>query len=362
MTGLDEGKRGLGVQSMDSPLIEVRDLRRTFRVTRKLSRFRRVRDQLTAVDSVSFSVAAGEAVGYVGPNGAGKSTTIKMLTGVLVPTSGRATVCGLDPARQRRELARRTGVVFGQRSQLWWDLPLIDSFELLRDIYRVPPQAHADTMAECVDLLNLGPFLDTPVRQLSLGQRMRGEVTAALLHRPELLVLDEPTIGLDLESKEQLRSFLAELNTRRGTTLLLTTHDLDDIQRLCWRLIVIDRGRVLADGPLDELRQQVSPERVLVVDLVRPQPVLDEFPGVVSARVEAGGLRHVLSFHREHTTAAALIAAVAEQVDGHDVAVLEPSIDDVVRRLYSRTMDRAGHEATPGSGAPALMASPLDDR
>ncbi|KAA2264605.1 ABC transporter ATP-binding protein [Solihabitans fulvus] len=317
-------------------MIEVADLRREFTVASQAGRFRRTYRKVVAVDAVSFEIAAGESVGYVGPNGAGKSTTIKMLTGILVPSSGRVRVCGLDPARQRRELAARIGVVFGQRSQLWWDLPLAESFDLLREIYRVPRTEHAARLAECVELLDLAPFLATPVRQLSLGQRMRGEVTAALLHSPELLVLDEPTIGLDLESKERLREFLAELNVRRGTTLLLTTHDLDDIARLCRRLMVIDHGTVLADGPLDELRDEVSPERVLVVDLERPVADLDGLPGVVSARAEAGGLRHHLAFRRELTTAAKLIAEVAGRADVHDIAVVEPAIDDVVRRLYGR--------------------------
>ncbi|MBP2339264.1 ABC-2 type transport system ATP-binding protein [Saccharothrix coeruleofusca] len=318
-------------------MIEVRDLRREFTRTRKLGRFRRERTRVVAVDGVDLAVAAGEAVGYVGPNGAGKSTTIKVLTGVLVPTSGHVRVCGVDPARQRRELARRIGVVFGQRSQLWWDLPLAESFDLLRAVYRVPAADYARRRAECVELLELGPFLATPVRQLSLGQRMRGEITAALLHGPELLVLDEPTIGLDLESKERLREFLAELHTSRGTTLLLTTHDLDDIERLCPRLVVIDRGRVLADGPLDALRAEVSPERVLVVDLERPPAApLDDLPGVVSVRAELGGLRQHLSFRRADTTAAALIAAVAGRAAVHDLSVEEPEIDEVVRRLYAR--------------------------
>jgi ABC-2 type transport system ATP-binding protein len=317
-------------------MIEVNELGRTFTVTRKAGRFRRTREQVVAVGGVSFDIAAGESVGYIGPNGAGKSTTIKMLTGILVPTSGRVRVCGLDPSRQRMELARRIGVVFGQRSQLWWDLPLRESFELLRHIYRVPAEDHAKRLQECTELLGLHAFLDTPVRQLSLGQRMRGEVTAALLHGPELLVLDEPTIGLDLDSKERLREFLAELNTSRGTTLLLTTHDLDDIERLCRRMMVIDHGRVLADGPLAELRDEVTPERVLVVDFERPCEELVGLPGVRSVRVEANGLRQQLSFRRDATTAAALITMIAERSPVHDVAVIEPDIDDVVRSLYHR--------------------------
>ncbi|MEU4446628.1 ATP-binding cassette domain-containing protein [Actinosynnema sp. NPDC050801] len=316
-------------------MIEVRDLRREFTVTTKVGRFRRDKQVVRAVDSVSFDVAAGEAVGYVGPNGAGKSTTIKMLTGILVPTSGSVRVCGVDPSRARRDLARRIGVVFGQRSQLWWDLPLRDSFDLLRAIYRVPKADFEARLRECAELLELGPFLGTPVRQLSLGQRMRGEVTASLLHGPELLVLDEPTIGLDLESKERLREFLADLNTQRGTTLLLTTHDLDDIERLCPRLVVIDRGTVLADGPLEELRAEVAPERVLVVDLERPAE-LDGLHGVTSSRSEPNGLRHHLTFRRADTTAAALISAVAARAEVHDLVVVEPEIDDVVRRLYAR--------------------------
>ncbi|ACU40288.1 ATP-binding cassette domain-containing protein [Actinosynnema pretiosum subsp. pretiosum] len=316
-------------------MIEARELCREFTLSRKIGRFRRERRVVTAVAGVSFDIAEGEAVGYVGPNGAGKSTTIKMITGILVPTSGRVLVSGLDPTRSRREVARRLGVVFGQRTQLWWDLPLVDSFELLRAIYRVDARSYARRLAECADLLDLGPFLDTPVRQLSLGQRMRGEITAALLHDPELLVLDEPTIGLDLESKERLREFLAELNAKRGTTLLLTTHDLDDIERLCHRLVVIDRGTVLADGPLKYLRHEVSPERVLVVELAAPAD-LAGLPGVASVSVEQGGLRQRLAFRRADTTAAALIAEVATRAEVHDLVVEEPEIGEVIRRLYAR--------------------------
>lgn len=309
------------------PVIEVDGLVRSFR--------RRRGAVVHAVDGISLRVDAGEAVGYIGPNGAGKSTTIKMLTGILVPTAGQVRVCGLDPVRRRRELARRIGVVFGQRSQLWWDLPLRDSFELLRAIHGVSSSDFAVRLEECISLLDLAPLLATPVRQLSLGQRMRGEVTAALLHAPRLLVLDEPTIGLDLVSKERLRGFLATLNAAGRMTLLLTTHDLPDVERLCRRLVVVDRGRVLIDGPLDALRRRFGVRRELVVELESPTPALHGLPGVESVTVQAGGLRQHLVFSTERTTAAALIAAVADRVAVRDLAVAEPAIEDVVRRLYA---------------------------
>ncbi len=310
-----------------SALIELDGLRREFRRKRGV--------RLAAVDGVTLTVAPGEAVGLLGPNGAGKSTMIKMLTGILVPTAGRIRVCGLDPVRQRRALARRIGVVFGQRSQLWWDLPLAESFALLRTIHRVPDAQHARRLAECIELLELAPFLATPVRQLSLGQRMRGEVTAALLHSPELLVLDEPTVGLDLISKERLRVFLARANAVDGVTLLLTTHDLPDVERLCRRLVVIDHGRVLVDGSLDELRRRFGGARRLVVDLEEPAAALDGLPGVLNVTVEANGLRQQLSFSADQTSAAQLIAAVVARVAVRDLQVVEPSIEDVVRTLYT---------------------------
>ncbi|MGH3766528.1 MAG: ABC transporter ATP-binding protein [Pseudonocardiaceae bacterium] len=308
-------------------VIELEGLRREFRRKRGV--------QLAAVDGLTLSVARGEAVGLLGPNGAGKSTTIKMLTGILVPTAGRARVCGLDPVRRRRELARRIGVVFGQRSQLWWDLPLAESFALLRSIHRVPAADHAERLEECVELLELAPFLATPVRQLSLGQRMRGEVTAALLHSPELLVLDEPTVGLDLISKERLRAFLARANAVEGVTLLLTTHDLPDVERLCRRLVVIDQGRVLVDGSLESLRRRFGGARRLVVDLEEPATALDGLPGVLGVTIEADGLRQQLAFSADHTSAAELIAAVVAHVAVRDLQVVEPSIEDVVRTLYT---------------------------
>jgi ABC-2 type transport system ATP-binding protein len=237
-------------------LIELDGVEKTFTVYRKAGRLRRRRTEVHAVDGVTFGIEAGSMVGYIGPNGAGKSTTIKMLIGILVPSAGRVRVDGRDPSRDRSEVARRIGVVFGQRTQLWWDLPLADSFDLLRHVYRVPAADHRARLARLADLLDVGGLLDTPVRQLSLGQRMRGELVAALLHDPPILFLDEPTIGLDLVSKEAVRGFLAELNRERGTTVLLTTHDLVDVERLCDRLLIIDHGHVIEDGTVEAVKSR----------------------------------------------------------------------------------------------------------
>ncbi|MDQ1627954.1 MAG: viologen exporter family transport system ATP-binding protein [Actinomycetota bacterium] len=315
-------------------IVDVEHLRRDYVVRRRAGRFARTRHVVTAVDDVSFSIAPGECLGYIGANGAGKSTTIKMLMGILLPTAGRVRICGLEPVAQRTVLARRVGAVFGQRSQLWWDLPLADSFRLLGAIHRLPEALWRSRLRECADQLELDELFPTPVRELSLGQRMRGEVAAALLHSPELLVLDEPTIGLDLLSKERLRGFLARERTERGTTILLTTHDLTDIERLSDRILVIDHGRLAFDGTLPALVSRVGAERVLVVDLVEPAAPLADVPGTVLRTVEAGGLRQHLAFRPEQTTAAAVVAAVAGRVQLRDLAITEPDIEDVVRRLY----------------------------
>jgi ABC-2 type transport system ATP-binding protein len=307
-------------------VIEARGLRKEFTVRVKRGRLRREKRLVSAVDGVDLSVERGEMLGYIGPNGAGKSTTLKMLTGVLTPSAGEARVCGLVPVPQRTRLARRIGVVFGQRSQLWWDLPLRDSFDLLRHIYRVPAQEHATRLRRCRSLLDLDEFLDTPVRQLSLGQRMRGELTAALLHGPEVLFLDEPTIGLDLVSKQAVRSFLAELGEGGDTTLVLTTHDLADIERLCRRLVVIDHGRVVHDGSIDDLHTRYGSRRRVVVDLDAP---VASFPG---AAVEADGRRLVFSVDG---SAAQVIAALAALPELRDITIQEPDIEEVIARLYA---------------------------
>jgi ABC-2 type transport system ATP-binding protein len=314
------------------PAIVVEAVEKRFSVRVKRGRFRRERREVAAVDGIDFAIERGTIVGYLGPNGAGKSTTVKMLTGILVPSGGRIRVAGLDPSRQRIELARTIGVVFGQRSQLWWDLPLRDSFDLLRHIYRVPAPLHAANLDRFTQLLALGPFLDTPVRQLSLGQRMRGELTAALLHDPEIVFLDEPTIGLDVVAKAAVREFLAEVNRERGVTVLLTTHDLADIERLCSRLLIIDHGHLIWDGGIDELKREHGRERMLVVDLEEAAPPLD----VEGARtVKVDGPRQWLAFRRDETSAAGLIAAVAARARLLDVAIEETEIEEIVRRIYA---------------------------
>jgi ABC-2 type transport system ATP-binding protein len=311
-------------------LIEVDEVAKSFTVRRRSGRLRRGRVHVPAVDGISFTIAAGEFVGYLGPNGAGKSTTIKMLTGILTPSSGRVRVAGLDPARRRTALARRLGVVFGQRTTLWWDLPLRDSLTLIRHLYRVERPVHQARLAELTELLELGAFLDTPVRQLSLGQRMRGDLAAALVHDPELLVLDEPTIGLDVVSKATVRAFLTRLNVERGTTILLTTHDLGDIEHLCRRVMVIDHGRLAYDGSLAELRATIDADRMLIVDLARPAPPI----AVGGARVvRTEGPRQWLAIPPS-ANAAAVVAAVAARHEVEDISLREPGIEELITRLY----------------------------
>ncbi|MFE9462160.1 ATP-binding cassette domain-containing protein [Streptomyces virginiae] len=318
---------------VDDALISLDGVEKVFDVRRRVGLMRREKRQVRAVDGISFAVARGEMVGYIGPNGAGKSTTIKMLTGILTPSGGRLRVAGIDPARERVRLAQRIGVVFGQRTTLWWDLPLKDSYGLMRRMYRVPRARFEENLERCVDRLDLAELLDVPVRQLSLGQRMRGDIAAALLHDPDVLYLDEPTIGLDVVSKAKVRGFLRQLNGERGTTVLLTTHDLQDIEQLCERVMVIDHGRLMYDGALGGLHSAGSvgeSERTLVVDLERELAPIS-VPGARVVKVE--GPRQWLAFPAG-SSAAPLVSAVAAQYPLVDLSVREPDIEDVIARMY----------------------------
>ncbi|MGE5672547.1 MAG: ABC transporter ATP-binding protein [Mycobacterium leprae] len=323
------------------PVIEVKHLRKEFRIARrKEGAFSALRsllspEQITkvAVSDLSFAIEPGELVGYIGPNGAGKSTTIKMLTGILVPTSGEVRVRGLNPSTERVANARQIGVVFGQRTQLWWDLPTVESFELLRSIYKIPPGQYAANMARFKELLGLDEFLQTPVRQLSLGQRMRADLAAALLHDPPVLYLDEPTIGLDVVAKERIRAFIKEISQQRGVTVILTTHDMQDIEKLCSRMILIDKGALVYDGPLANVRERFGRQRTLVVDLEEEGvPVQLDVSGAELVRQEAN--RYWLRFNRDEISASQLIARVSAQHAISDLTLEEPAIEGIIARIY----------------------------
>jgi ABC-2 type transport system ATP-binding protein len=328
---------------MNTPIIEARNLEKRFTIRRHRSgmigAMRGLVDrggtEVAAVKDVSLTIDRGEIVGYIGPNGAGKSTTIKMLTGILVPSSGEATVAGLTPWDQRKQLASKIGVVFGQCTQLWWDLALIDSLELLRHMYRVPEARFRENLDHARELLALDDFLRTPVRQLSLGQRMRGDLAAALLHDPAILYLDEPTIGLDIIAKARIRDFLAALNREQNVTILLTTHDLADIEHLCKRIVVIDHGQVMYDGTLSALRSRYGSRRQIIIDF-------DEDPGegisgIMNLHIELrdhDGPRVRLAFDGEALSATDVLAHASAKGTIRDVSIEEPEIEDVIRQMY----------------------------
>jgi ABC-2 type transport system ATP-binding protein len=289
--------------------------------------------EVRAVEEISFSIAAGEAVGYLGPNGAGKSTMIKMMTGILVPSAGQLAVLGRTPHLQRMANARDIGVVFGQRSQLWWDLPVSDSFELHRRIYDIPEQRFRQNHDRLCAMLGMVAYLDRPVRQLSLGQRMRAEIAMALLHDPKILFLDEPTIGLDVVAKDAVRKFLSEVNRERGVTIILTTHDLQDIEEICPRLIMVDDGKLLFDGELGRLRSALGSRRRLTLEF-RTDPGLLALTSAALVKDE-GHLKHFL-LEREDVS---LIDVLVELGNGHDLkdaTLVEPDIEEVIRTFYQQ--------------------------
>ncbi|MEV6154253.1 ATP-binding cassette domain-containing protein [Nonomuraea sp. NPDC052129] len=303
-------------------MIKVESLTKVFRRPRTFSGpmgalrtlLTRQYDERIAVDDVSFEIPEGEVVGYLGPNGAGKSTTVKMLTGILTPTSGLIEVAGRVPWRDRKANARSVGVVFGQRSQLWWDLPLIESLRLVGDLYDVPADRFTTSLRRMRDLLGLDDFLDTPVRQLSLGQRMRGDLAAAMLYDPPILYLDEPTVGLDVLAKQAVREFISDTNQAGRTTVVLTTHDLADVEALCKRIIVIDKGRVLYDGGIDALVTAFAPPRRLAIHLADGQTRIFDIAGGASVPE--------------------LIGQVAAEQTIRDLSIQEPDLEGVIKQLY----------------------------
>ncbi len=327
------------------PLIHVQDLSKDFRTFRRRpgiwgglqNLFVRDYQTVQAVDRVTFDVTQGEMVGYIGPNGAGKSTTIKMLTGILVPTSGELRVGSFLPWRDRTQYVRTIGVVFGQRTQLWWDIAVIESFQLLRKMYGVSQRDYDERMGVFGEILGLTDYLHTTVRKLSLGERMRCDLAAALLHNPPLLFLDEPTIGLDVVAKDHIRRFLRAVNERFRTTVLLTTHDLDDIEALCRRIIIIDRGRLLYDGPLDLLKQRLLRTKqvkfVMRDAAARARLAEMRMDGLELEMVDELTCR--VRFDRTRVNTSDLVRQVLSRVEVRDLVIEDESIEDVVKRIYA---------------------------
>lgn len=284
-----------------------------------------------AVNNISFSIAEGEFVGYIGPNGAGKSTTIKMLSGILHPSNGEIRVAGLSPQRHRREVAKQIGVVFGQRTQLWWDLPVRDSFEILQAMYKIEPAVFGRAMKRYDELLDLHEFIDTPVRKLSLGQRMRADLAAALIHNPPILFLDEPTIGLDVVAKGRIRDFLKEVNRIEKKTILLTTHDMDDIEQLCDRILVINHGKKILDGSVTDLRAQIGLPSLIEVEYSEP-PNVKSAEGV--EKVEVSGKEVAIYYDKSKTSSPKLLAELSSWGEPVDIRMKEPDIEEVIKRIY----------------------------
>ncbi len=317
--------------------IRVRGLRKTFTVPEReaglraslRSLVRRTHRDVHAVAEVSFEIPAGEIVGFLGHNGAGKTTTIKMLSGLLHPTSGQVSVLGHVPWRRERDYLRRMTLVMGNRNQLQWDIPALDSFEMNRAIYRIPDSDFRTIRDEMVELLEIGDLVRKPVRNLSLGERMKAEIAAALLHRPQVLFLDEPTIGLDVTMQKRIRAFLAEYNRRYGATVLLTSHYMADVQALCRRVIVIDHGSILYDGSLRELSARYAPHQTINVTLTDPGPELSGYGELVST--EAG--RVSLKVAKDQTSAVAARLLAAYEVS--DLTIEDPPVEDVIEQVFA---------------------------
>lgn len=323
------------------PVIQVDHLVKDFRVVKKESglkgAFKNIiksnKTLVRAVDDISFSLDEGEIVGYIGPNGAGKSTTIKMMCGILQPTGGSVLINGVSPYKDRKKVVKNLGVVFGQRTQLYWDLRLGESFELLKRIYEIEDKKYNDNFAMLDEILDLREIVNTPVRQLSLGQRMRGDLAAAMLHSPSVIFLDEPTIGLDVDVKYAIRKFIKDINERCRTTIILTTHDLDDIQQLCKRVIIINKGQIVEDGSLNQLIDRLAPTKKLIVDF------FEEYPDIHASNAEivrAENGRVWFEFEKAKTSAGEIVTELSSNYLIQDISIEETNIEDVIRRIYNQ--------------------------
>ncbi|MCM1537701.1 MAG: ATP-binding cassette domain-containing protein [bacterium] len=305
------------------PIIQVKDLKKHYRIAKRGKGiaaslkylFSRNEEIKKAVDGISFSIRKGESVGFIGPNGAGKSTTIKILSGILYPDAGDVTIKGYIPYKQRKQYVRNIGVVFGQKSQLNWDLPLMESFELMKFIYRIPQEQYEKNLSLFSDLLEMEDFMNQPVRQLSLGQRMRGDIVAALLHSPEIVFLDEPTIGLDVVAKEKIREFIRYINEKEQTTILFTTHDMQDIEKVCDRLIMIDKGKKIYDGSIGQIKNKYAHSKTIEI-------LLED------------GEKETQTFDVSVTPMNTVMESLFAQKKVRDISICEPEIDDIIRDIY----------------------------
>jgi len=323
-------------------IIEVNNLCKQFKVQRReagLAKalktfFSQKYEVVDAVKDISFNIEKGEFIGMIGPNGAGKSTTIKIMTGILVPSSGNVKVMGYCPWDERLDYVKNIGVVFGQRTQLWWDLPPVDSFELLKHIYDIPEHRFKKNLEKFSEVLEINKLMDIPVRKLSLGERMRCDLAASLLHDPKVLFLDEPTIGLDVVAKEKIRNFLKETNKEKKTTIILTTHDMGDIEELCPRIIIIDKGQKLYDGSVAEIKKKFGKERMLIVDFVESIHPRFDWKGVRATEIDAKKFKFLVD------TRMAKISDVTKRIlskyQVHDITVEEPDIEEIIRDIYRR--------------------------
>lgn len=325
-------------------VIEVKNLTKDYKVNKKgkglggaiKNLFVREKTIVHAVKDLSFTIEKGEIVAFIGPNGAGKSTTVKMMSGILNPSCGQVLINGKDVGKKRKEVVMDLGVVFGQRTQLYWDLRLGESFELLKRIYRIPDEVYEENMRVMNEILGINEIIDTPVRQLSLGQRMRGDLVAAILHSPSVLFLDEPTIGLDVEGKYAIRKFIREINRVKGTTVILTTHDLGDIQELCERLIIINNGVLMEDGPLQEVTERIAPFKTLVVEFYGAGAPEHEKAEMFFHEGNVAKYR----FQKADITAAQLIGEISAKAAIKDVSIEEAGIDDIIRIAYQGSDDK----------------------
>lgn len=329
------------------PIIELKNIKKTFRVIKRdsqrtlssvLSYFHRQYSYLNAVNDISFEIDKGEIVGYIGPNGAGKSTTIKLMSGILVPTSGEIFLNGVIPYKQRKANAYNIGVVFGQRSQLWWDLPMGNSLQLLKRMYKISDADYAKRVANFKEILQIDTFIDTPIRNLSLGQKMRAELCASFLHNPSVVFLDEPTIGLDIVAKRSIREFIVEVNRQFGTTIILTTHDIADIESVCERVILIDKGQVLFDDKLKELTNVYGNHEKLIIELIDPVPAEDmiKLPNVASITTKDNIVE--ITYNTKKSNRSSVIKYFYNQYDVKNFEIKQTTIEDIVFDMYSHKL------------------------